>query len=238
VYGNSNVSMATPGANVTISVNSTSNVAIFSNTGMQLSGTVSASGNVTGGNIKTSGIVSATGNITGNYFFGNGSQLTGVQGLYGNANVAAYLPTYTGKLYPVDIYTNGYFYANGDPFSGGGGGGNSNYTNANVAAFLPTYTGNLAGGNLSVTGNITALGSANVAQGITGNLTGTTNGIHNGLVYSIDIRNLSFDFGYIPANTYTNPMQYLFAVTSAGNLDMGTITAPASTYIDIGTLSY
>ena len=237
VYGNSSVTMSSPGANVAISVNGTSNVAVFNNTSMKMSGIISASGNIIGANITTSGIVSATGNVTGNYFIGNGSQLTGVQGLYGNANVAAYLPTYTGKLYPVDIYTNGYFYANGDPFAGGGG-GNSNYTNANVAAFLPTYTGNLAGGNLSVTGNIVALGSATVNQGITGNLTGTTNGIHNGLVYSIDIRDLSFDFGYITANTYTNPMQYLFAVTSAGNLDMGTVTAPASIYIDIGTLSY
>jgi hypothetical protein len=42
--------------------------------------------------------ISATGNITGNYIFGNGSQLTGLPATYGNANVAAYLPTYTGNL--------------------------------------------------------------------------------------------------------------------------------------------
>ena len=39
---------------------------------------VSASSNITGGNVLTSGQVSASGNITASYYFGNGSQLTGV----------------------------------------------------------------------------------------------------------------------------------------------------------------
>ena len=39
---------------------------------------MSTTGNVTGGNILTSGLISATGNITGSYIFGNGSQLSGI----------------------------------------------------------------------------------------------------------------------------------------------------------------
>jgi hypothetical protein len=39
---------------------------------------VVATGNVTGGHVNSSSTMSATGNITGSYFFGNGSQLTGV----------------------------------------------------------------------------------------------------------------------------------------------------------------
>jgi hypothetical protein len=54
--------------------------------------TIDLSGNITGGNIVTSG------NITGAYIIGNGSQLTGLAASYGNANVAAYLPTYTGNI--------------------------------------------------------------------------------------------------------------------------------------------
>jgi len=42
--------------------------------------------------------VSATGNISGNFILGNGSQLTGLPATYSNANVAAFLPTYTGAL--------------------------------------------------------------------------------------------------------------------------------------------
>ena len=61
---------------------------------------LSITGNTTSGNILTGGLVSATGNITGNYLAGNGSQLTG---MYGNANVATYLPTYSGNLSPGNI---------------------------------------------------------------------------------------------------------------------------------------
>ena len=39
---------------------------------------ISATANITGGNVVTGGIVSATGNVSGNYFLGNGSALTGV----------------------------------------------------------------------------------------------------------------------------------------------------------------
>jgi hypothetical protein len=111
------------------------------------SGTVSAVGNVTGGNllgtirtaaqpnitsVGTLSSVSATGNVTGNYFIGNGSQLTGLPESYTNANVAAYLPTYTGNLVSLtgavtttanvsagNILTDNYLYANGSPITGG-----------------------------------------------------------------------------------------------------------------------
>jgi hypothetical protein len=45
--------------------------------------TVSATGNIQGGNIRTIGLISATGNVTGNFFIGNGSQLTGMQSFVG-----------------------------------------------------------------------------------------------------------------------------------------------------------
>ena len=48
--------------------------------------------------IATTGNISTTGNVTGNYIVGNGSQLTGLAATYGNANVANYLPTFSGTL--------------------------------------------------------------------------------------------------------------------------------------------
>ena len=346
VNGTSNVSISGANANATIGINGTSNVAVFSTLGVTVSGIVSASGNVRGGNINTAGAVSATGNISGNYILGNGSQLTGLPATYGNANVSDFLPTYTGTLSPSGIYTNGYYYANSVPvtFGGGGssnysnanvaaflptyngnlggtlttgaqpnvtllgnlsgltvnglssvalspvaasvtlaptfggqviinpaglgsinnmtigavtpaagsfttvsasgnvtgayiigdgsqltnvpGGGASNYSNANVAAFLPTYTGNISGGNISVTGNVNVSGAVNGV--VYGQLNGLVNGVNT--VYG------EWDFGYITANTYTNPLQWIFAQTSLGNIDMGTVTAPASYAIDIGTI--
>ena len=50
--------------------------------------------------VSLEGNVTTTANISGNYILGNGYYLTGVTGAgdYGNANVAAYLPTYTGNI--------------------------------------------------------------------------------------------------------------------------------------------
>jgi len=54
---------------------------------------------ITGFDITTHSIV-ASGNITAGYFIGNGALLTGIAASsnYGNSNVAAYLPTYTGNI--------------------------------------------------------------------------------------------------------------------------------------------
>jgi len=60
------------------------------------SGTTGIIGNL---NVGTGG----TGNVTATYFIGNGSQLTGLPASYANANVATYLPTYTGNLSPGNL---------------------------------------------------------------------------------------------------------------------------------------
>ena len=65
-----------------------SNIAVGGNT------SVSTTGNVAGGNLIATGVVSATGNITANYFFGNGSQLTGLPATYGNSNVTNLLASF------------------------------------------------------------------------------------------------------------------------------------------------
>ena len=60
--------------------------------------------------VNTSGNISAVGNISGNYFLGNGRQLTGLPvqpGTYSNANVAEFLPTYSGTvLANLVVFTN------------------------------------------------------------------------------------------------------------------------------------
>lgn len=95
----------------------------------------------------TSGIV-ASGNITANTFIGDGSQLTNLPaGNYSNANVANYLPTYTGNLTSLngDVTTTGnvsgnFILGDGSQLTNLPAG---NYSNANVANYLPTFTGNL-----------------------------------------------------------------------------------------------
>ena len=62
--GTSNVTVVSSGGNVTVGIGGTSNVAVFATTGLTVAGVVSATGNVTGGNLLTAGLVSATSTIT------------------------------------------------------------------------------------------------------------------------------------------------------------------------------
>ena len=64
-----------------------SNVVNSSLTSVGTLGSLSVTGNVDSGNLRTVGLVSATGNVTGNYFIGNGSQLTGVIASSGAGNL-------------------------------------------------------------------------------------------------------------------------------------------------------
>ena len=80
---------------------------------------LSASGNVTSGNVISVGLVSATGNITGSYILGNGSQLTGIAASYGNANVAANLAAFgSNPISTTGNITGGYILGNGSQLTG------------------------------------------------------------------------------------------------------------------------
>jgi hypothetical protein len=103
--GTSNVNVVSLGGNVTVGVGGTSNVAVFSTSGLAVTGIVSATGNVTGGNLITAGLISATGNITG----GNAniigttastSRTTGALKVAGGIGVAGDL--YAGNSVTVD----------------------------------------------------------------------------------------------------------------------------------------
>jgi hypothetical protein len=125
--------------------------------------TVSAAGNITGGNVLTAGAVSAVGNITGSYIIGNGSQLTGVTA-YTNANVAAYLPTYSGNITAGNISVSGNI-TGGNVLTGGIVSSTGNITGGNISATNHTGT------TVSVTGTVTA---ASVAGGV---ITGTSTSV-------------------------------------------------------------
>jgi hypothetical protein len=159
-----------------------------------IANTISASGNITAANFITAGIVTATGNVTGNYFLGNGSQLTGLPATYGNANVAAYLPTYTGNLAGGNLITTSNVYV---------GTGNAGYVYGNAyymtgisAAISVTKIEN---GNSNVWVNtpggdvtVSAGGVSNVAVFSTGSLTlsgafGTPKTITKNVVIAPDI---------------------------------------------------
>jgi hypothetical protein len=148
--GTSNVNISTSNGNVTVGVSGVGNVAVFTPTGLSVTGNVygntfisngtgggiSAPGNVIGGNILTGGYVSATGNVYGSYFIGNGSQLAGVL-----ANVG----TFSNGTSNISIASQN---ANVTVSVSGVG---------NLAVFAPD--------SINITGNITATGNI-VAGGV------------------------------------------------------------------------
>jgi hypothetical protein len=118
VNGTSNVRVYPSGA-VTVSVAGAANVAVFDETQAEF-GAVHSAGNIS----------------TDAYFIGDGSRLTGLPSGYTNANVAAYLPTYTGNLVSLqgDVTTTGnvrgsYIIGNGSLLTG-------------ITSSLPPQTGN------------------------------------------------------------------------------------------------
>ena len=63
--GTSEANIGTSGGNANITIGGVSNVAVFSTAGANITGTLGATGNITGGNLTTAG------NITGNYLLAN-----------------------------------------------------------------------------------------------------------------------------------------------------------------------
>ena len=235
-YGNANVSAYLASGTNTANIITTGNISgsyILGN-GSQLTGlpatysnanvvsllaafgsnTISTTGNITAGN------VTATGNVSGTYFIGNGSQLTGLPATYGNANVAAYLPTYTGDLQAgnitvlVDESVGGALTVTGNVTSSGylrttGVAGNivgADYVSANY------FVGN---GSL-LTGIVSSYGNANVATYLASG-TNTANIITSGNVSGGYILGNGSQLTGLPA-TYGN-------ANVASYLSDGTFTA-------------
>jgi hypothetical protein len=65
VNGTTELDIQVAGGNANLTIGGTSNVVVWSTAGEYVTGLISASGNVTGGNILTGGLISATGNING-----------------------------------------------------------------------------------------------------------------------------------------------------------------------------
>ena len=162
--GNNSGNISNPG-NVTLAV-AGSVIETVASTGVYVTGLVTASGNVIGGNIRTAGLITATGNVT------SGNVLTG--GLItaagnvdaGNLRTAG-LITATGNITSGNILTAGVVSASG------------NVTGANfIGNVIPP-----AGGAVSTTGNITG---GNIIFG-SGVVTGTGNIIGGNVLYGSGI---------------------------------------------------
>ena len=179
--------------------------------------------------------VSVSGNITGNYIFGNGAFLSGLPATYSNANVANYLPIFSGNITAGNISATGnitgsYILGNGSQLSGLP----ATYSNANVANYLPTFSGNLTAGNVSVSGNITGgniLTVGNVSA--IGNVTGGN--INGNYLYGNGIYITGLNAG--SASQIANGATDISIPVASGNIAMSVQAQSNTVVISTGALS-
>ena len=142
-------------ANITVGVAGVSNVAIFSTSGLNVTGRVVATGNL------DSDHVNATGSIRTN------ANMSATGGVF-TANVTASgFVTATGNVTGGNIITAGVLQGATVSATGNINGGNVVVTGVARSATV-SATGNITGGNLSTAGAISALGAISTAGNVTG----------------------------------------------------------------------
>jgi hypothetical protein len=75
--GNSEANIVSAGGNLEISIGGVDDIVIVTSSGLQTTGTLTATGNITGGNIATAGVITATGNVTGGNLVTTGNVVAG-----------------------------------------------------------------------------------------------------------------------------------------------------------------
>ena len=207
-----------PNGNIFATVNAVGNILVLSDTGAFVTGTLSATGNVTGGNVNTAGIVSATGNINGgnvNAGIGNFTTILGAA----NANALTSGTVSSDRLsgsYVINVTGN----------VSGTAATVTNAAQANITSLGTltslAVTGNVTGGNLVTGGAVSATGAVTGAA-ITGtSLTVSTGNVTAGnLILSgaiVDSAQLDIQTTALNANIVLTP-------NGTGNVNIGRMSA-------------
>jgi hypothetical protein len=205
--------------------------------------------NITTYDANTGAIIDITvsGNVTAAYIIGDGSNLSNIDagnlvGAYGNANVAAYLPTYTGAISAnranvtgnvlgANFIGNGQYLSNINIANIAG-----SYANSNVANYLPINLSNINANNITTLGNVSVgkVGDSRNLQNYTATGTRITfdfTGIAPGIPFSIGETVFvsgtgvtGLDGTYIVTNCYS----YAVEVASTFAAGTGIVTFGAS----------
>lgn len=215
--------VAQSGANANIQaggiINGTSNI-IIANSGAI---TITPAGNTTAAvSITNSGnvVLNTGGNISASYIYGNGRFLTGLPEVYSNANVAAYLPTYSGNL--ANVRGN-----IGNVINTGNVNAGNAILSSNLQAINVLATANVSAGNVIVAANTSAGNSsisANLVVGDTANILRLNIGFTGGRANLGSIANIGI--GNAAGIGYGNGQ--VIYTDGAGGLYFGNVTAAAA----------
>jgi hypothetical protein len=216
--GTTTLAITGPNGNIFATVNAVGNILVLTDTGAFVTGILSATGNVTGSNVKTGGIVSATGNINGgnvNAGIGNFTTVLGAA----NAN------SLTSGTVSSDRLSGSYVINVTGNVSGTAAtvtnGAQANITSLGTLTSL-SVSGNVTGGNINTGGLISATGAVTGAA-ITGtSLTVSTGNITGGnLILSgaiVDSAQLDIQTTAVNANIVLTP-------NGTGNVNIGRMSA-------------
>jgi len=161
--GNSNVNIPAANGNVNISAVGNANVLVVTGTGVNVAGTLNATGNVTVGNLTTAG---SGGNITGANVVSANTFLGNLQGILANGTSNVSIPAVNGNINLSAAGNANILVVSGTGVNVAGtlnATGNANVNNLGVGNSI-TATGNVSGGNLSTGGTLSVTGNANVGN--------------------------------------------------------------------------
>jgi filamentous hemagglutinin len=175
-------------------------------------GLITATGNVTGGNLITAGLITATGNITGGNIISLGAVSAGAAGITATGNVRG-----------------------GNVNSDGSSSSTGNVTGANIVAAQNIYTtGNVLANVVSATANIV---SSNIS--ISGNMSGAGIGVENivwqptTVAFNSAVQANVGSLGFLALAGRSYKYEAFMPILPAGATSTG-----FSTYFDAGTCYY
>jgi hypothetical protein len=209
--GNSNVNIPAANGNITVSVAGNANLATFTGTGVNVSGTLNVTGNANVGNIGATGVVATT--VSGSLTTAAQPNVTSVGTLTsldvsgnvsaGNANLGNNVSAnfFTGNgVYLTGITTSGVSNGNSNVNIPAANGNVNISVAGNANVLVVTGTGANVTGTANVTGNIAGGGNLNIAGNAVfgGNLT-----VDGNLVY-VNVTDLSVEDPIIQLQTGPN----------------------------------
>jgi hypothetical protein len=172
--GTTVMAVAGPNGDIFATINAVGNILVLTTSGASVTGTISATGNVTGGNVNTTGLVSATGNI-------NGGNVNAGIGNFTTVIGAANASSLTSGTVSADRLSGSYVINVTGNVSGTAAtvtnGAQANITSVGTLTSL-SVSGNIVGGNVSTAGLITATGNVTSGNVNTGGLVTATGNIN------------------------------------------------------------
>ena len=213
--GTSNIGIADSDGNVTVSVANTSNVAIFSQTSLELSTNFTADGNISASSLSLSGSVSSSLVPTGNGVLNLGSTTNRWNDLYLSGDTLI-----MGPIILKSPSEGVFSVLKSDGITPAVISGNVSSTDLTASGDI-TATGNITGGNLSAT-DITASGFFIGDGGFLSNVTAVSNVAVSQIANGSTVLSIAGSGGNLNATVGAQPT---LVVTDAGANVAGYITA-------------